>query len=658
MTNKTRKHIWPVSLVMAIAFIGAVAAIVAIAALPGTASAQPAPPPPPGTTPMPGGGPPPPPPTPDNQAPLVTDVALGAVALRIPDASDPIDVSVAFSDPDDDALIYTAESNNTNVANVSITGHMMVITAGTMRGTAVITVIADDGNGGTAQVSLTVMVAEAYTLTADPAADPDKPYIYVVEDLGPYDAKFHLAVGGSTDDVTVTITAGPVLVVDTDDDNVPDSPDGRISITDSDGLIAAGFVDEEEADLEGSLTVKATDAGSRAFEIEGMCIGPGGSVLIVVKDKDLKEVARGYILCRLIIDPPPLDDRTDRSDAFTVASYDDWMYHDVTDGYIVTDLEGIKHRVNTMTTVAGWLTRDEPVIQPSYILGVSDVEHLGSLANGQPRRPKALPPAFASRTENEKRQQGNMDVEEGQRTIEVLVAAPHVQLTVTSEKSGPAYIRFLNKDMKPFGTDVDEEPMHRGADVVGLDSQGRLAMNMAVELSIAMALAYDQYVITTPGDPMLNSYLTGKAGIYNQGKFRFFNPCPQELGAGHSFYVEVYEQNGKYLETTEKVVCINPPGIVPSELSVTTFSDRPGVARLGWVEAIGAIAHHVIVLDITNPRRPLPVIGTYQKIQAPTTVANISSLREDVEYRFVVVAERGPDSWSMPSFIDQRMDQE
>jgi hypothetical protein len=217
--------------------------------------------------------------------------------------------------------------------------------------------------------------------------------------------------------------------------------------------------------------------------------------------------------------------------------------------------------------------------------------------------------------------------------------------------------------MESFGTDVDEEPMWRGADVVGLDSQGRLDLNTTKELSKAQALAYDQYSIFTPGvvpgQRPANSHLIGANGEYNQGAFRFFNPCPS---VGHHFYVEVYESTGKYLETTEKVVCINPPGIVPSELSVTTFSDRPGDARLEWKEAIGATAHHVIVLDMSDPMRPLPVVGTYGRIVAPVTAANISGLNEGVEYRFAVAAERrdasGSVTYSMPSFIDQIMDWE
>ena len=40
MSNKTRKHIWPVSLVMSIAIIGALAAFLVLAAAPGSSSAH------------------------------------------------------------------------------------------------------------------------------------------------------------------------------------------------------------------------------------------------------------------------------------------------------------------------------------------------------------------------------------------------------------------------------------------------------------------------------------------------------------------------------------------------------------------------------------------------------------------------------------------
>ena len=75
MTDKIRKRLGPVSVVATIAVLGLLAAFIALAALPETASAQPAPPPPPGTTPPAppsGDGPPPPPPPPQQQQPQPT----------------------------------------------------------------------------------------------------------------------------------------------------------------------------------------------------------------------------------------------------------------------------------------------------------------------------------------------------------------------------------------------------------------------------------------------------------------------------------------------------------------------------------------------------------------------------------------------------------
>ena len=69
-------------------------------------------------------------------------------------------------------------------------------------------------------------------------------------------------------------------------------------------------------------------------------------------------------------------------------------------------------------------------------------------------------------------------------------------------------------------------------------------------------MAYDQYRWTVPGNPDYNAYLTGIGGMYWQGNFRFFNPCPIEEGEGHYFYVEVYEKSDKYKRTYEKVVCV------------------------------------------------------------------------------------------------------
>ena len=329
--------------------------------------------------------------------------------------------------------------------------------------------------------------------------------------------------------------------------------------------------------------------------------------------------------------PPPLvvDPLTNRGDEYSVVSYNDWTYMDVTDGYIVTDLNGVSQLVNDHPhQILGWMDRDEPVVA-QYRLGLDPRENLTQHA----------------------------DPEMGQKTVQVLVTASDVQLTVTSIEEGPAYIRFLDSNMQPFGTDVDEESAYRGADVVGLDSQGRLTMNVMTSLTAAKALAYDQYQFTMPGIATENSYLDGLAGNYYQGSFRFFDPCPGNVRDEH-FYVQVYEPTGKYLKTMEKITCIEPPGVNPSKLAVTTYADREGDATLSWTEAIGAVAHHVIAIDT---RTFTVVQDSYQRVAAPVYSAEITGLEPAVEYIFAVAAERvdgsGIVSYSDPTSDDSHISQ-
>ncbi len=632
MTNKTRKRIWPVAL-MSLAVFGVLAAVVALSVMtPQTSQAHGC----------------------DDAAsaveeaecirdhvaagldpnathehdPNVAPTATGSLpdlSLRISMTHGPTDVTGEFEDADGDTLEYSASSDNPNVAGAVVPNGMMTVTAGNIRGSARITVTAEDPDGETASISFNVDVAEAYDLT---------PATYVVEELGEYVAKFDLAVAGSLDDVTVTVTAS------VDDD-------GGITILDSDGLIGAGF--NQDNDLEGSLTVKATDQGSRAFEIEGVCVTAGAMATISVEDKDLIEVARGYILCKeppASVTPGPGDTS---SDHFTVASYGDWEYDDVTDGFILDVSNGNVHMVNDHHNESGLLSRDEPVIHAAYTLGVSNMETLRDMPDGSARRVKDDPDNKLTRQEK------NAYVEEGQRTIEVLAGQPNVQLTVTSMEASPAYIRFLDKYKQPFGTDVDEEPMWRGADVVGLDSQGRLALNKVMELSAAKALAFDQYSIKTPditeGQPVGNSYLVGAPGTYNQGAFRFFNPCPE---VGHYFYVQVYESTGKYLETTEKILCVPSPKPGPAGLVFEIDSQKPGEGRLTFEPALNAVGHTVLLIDASNRNIVESVTATDPMFNADTGTYSVTfdNLNNGWTYHIVVIAEGAANQYTADAVRD------
>ena len=80
------------------------------------------------------------------------NVGVGAEAM--------VDVSGAFTDPDDDALTYTAESDATGVATVDVSGSVVTVT-GVALGSATVTVTATDPEGLSATQSFMVTVEAA-----------------------------------------------------------------------------------------------------------------------------------------------------------------------------------------------------------------------------------------------------------------------------------------------------------------------------------------------------------------------------------------------------------------------------------------------------------------------------------------------------------------
>ena len=197
----------------------------------------------------------------------------------------------------------------------------------------------------------------------------------------------------------------------------------------------------------------------------------------------------------------------------------------------------------------------------------------------------------------------------------------------------------------------------RGADVVGLDSQGRLALNNQVALSASKALAYDQYTIKTPdiveGDPVENSYLVGAASAmnedgeyvedYNQGAFRFLNPCPE---VGHHFYVQVYEASGKYLQTTEKVVCVASPKPGPAGLVFEIDSQKPGEGVLTFEPALNAVGHTVLLIDASNRNIVESVTAVDSMFNADTGLYTVTfdDLNNGWTYHIVVMPKARPIS--------------
>ena len=106
-----------------------------------------------------GGGPGPvAPPAPANRAPTAT----GMIPDLTVEAGDQETVSVAgsFSDPDGDALVYTAASDRSDIATVSVSGSVVTVT-GVAEGMARVTVTATDPGGRSATQSFSVNVEVA-----------------------------------------------------------------------------------------------------------------------------------------------------------------------------------------------------------------------------------------------------------------------------------------------------------------------------------------------------------------------------------------------------------------------------------------------------------------------------------------------------------------
>ena len=340
----------------------------------------------------------------------------------------------------------------------------------------------------------------------------------------------------------------------------------------------------------GELTINPRDNNKRSFDMTFECTLPATKVYVIIYDDEANVVERGSVtlLCPAPPPPPPPDDETMTSGCYSVTGY-------------MGDEE------------------DEAMDQMR-----DDIE-----PHERPAHPT--------------------NPEMGQDTIQILEGSADVQITVTSCEAGPVYIRFLDSDGDVFGTDIDECETCEGAsgaDVVGLDSQQKLELNLGpTDMDPAMALMYDQYNVVTPGSGA-DKYLVGKAGMYYQGKFRFLAPCDWK-----PFQVEVYEKDGKVLQElqngmmSETVTCVpsEQAEAQPIEVIQGSRADREMIVR--WQPIADAVEYTVAVIDTTD-RMMFTV--TYADVFGPndpreTTVTGLTS---ETRYIYAVYAELPDGSYS------------
>ena len=95
---------------------------------------------------------------PTNQSPETTG-AIPAQSLAV-GTNVTVDLSQFFTDPDGDALTYSATSSDTLVAEAGVSGHRLILVA-VSRGAAAAAITASDGRGGEARQSFPVTVPNA-----------------------------------------------------------------------------------------------------------------------------------------------------------------------------------------------------------------------------------------------------------------------------------------------------------------------------------------------------------------------------------------------------------------------------------------------------------------------------------------------------------------
>ncbi len=118
-----------------------------------------------------------------------------------------VDVSANFSDPDDNILTYTASSDDTSVATVSVSGSLVTITPGGT-GDATITVTASDGK---------LTATQTFSVSVD-VVDVGKPGVSITVPSGVENDEFNVIItftepvfGFEQSDVSVTGTAGVTI---------------------------------------------------------------------------------------------------------------------------------------------------------------------------------------------------------------------------------------------------------------------------------------------------------------------------------------------------------------------------------------------------------------------------------------------------------------
>ena len=257
---------------------------------------------------------PPDPPVQPNRAP-VTVGTIAAQSLVVGGEPATIGVSANFTDPDGDALTYSAASSDAGVATASVSGNNVTITPVAV-GSATVTVTATDPDGLSANQSIAVTVEAANQAP---------------EAVGTIDAQ------------TLTVGGDPAAVDVADNFSDPDGDELAYSAASSDEAVATVAAEGSMVTItpvaEGSatVTVTATDPGGLSAEqtIAVSVQGPANQAPVAVGTIDAQTLTVGG-------DPAAVDVADNFSDpdgdelAYSAASSDEAVATVAAEGSMVT----------------------------------------------------------------------------------------------------------------------------------------------------------------------------------------------------------------------------------------------------------------------------------------------------------------------------------
>ena len=209
-------------------------------------------------------------------------------------------------------------------------------------------------------------------------------------------------------------------------------------------------------------------------------------------------------------------------------------------------------------------------------------------------------------------------------------------------------------------------------EVVGVSSGGELLLDIGgtreVELTATQSrttgIREATFVVFTPEDVEVDDQYFVELYDYRETqriKHLHRDPNRVRLYDRTRSWVGYYDGLTEVEQEYERVVYVASPDVLPTKLSVTTYSDRPGEALLSWTPVFDAEKHHAIVVH-----NGAAVPGSYAVVTLVGTDGRMSTLvtglEENKEYTFAVIAENtdsdGEPQYSELAILSQEMDWE